>query len=515
MDRDVIQIRRWVATSALIVALVAGGIFGTWAVRWAGHEVFGAASVPLKLAGSEDPVSLGRFTDGFATVLRPVLPTVVSISTTKVIKVQQQVPGFFFNDPLFRQFFGNQFGGPMTQKEHFLGSGVIVNPDGYILTNNHVVANASDVEVATQDKKIYKAKIVGRDAGTDIAVLKIEATNLPTITIGDSSKLQVGDVVFAIGNPFGIGETATMGIVSATGRRLGNTQIGQIEHYEDFIQTDAAINPGNSGGAMVDLHGNLVGINTAIIPGQTAMGESGNIGIGFAVPVDMAKNVMEQIIEHGKVERGYLGIHPQDVSAELAKQFGRGEGGGVLVGQVEPGTPAARAGLKLGDIILQVNGQDVNGQEDLTTRIGSFEPGTPVQLKVWRDGKTLEIPVTLTTMPANVAGNEGPTSESPSQGSSKALEGVQVENLTPDILNQLNLPMGTRGVVVASVEEGSAAAEAGLQQGYVIQEVNRKPVNNAAQYRAALAGTGDQPVLLLCSIGGPQGPVTNYILIQP
>ncbi|HKW89224.1 MAG TPA: DegQ family serine endoprotease [Candidatus Acidoferrales bacterium] len=510
MSRDVIQMRRWVATSVLIVALFAGGFLGTWAVRWAGHEVFGADRVALKEAGDVNPVRLGEFTDGFASVLKPVLPAVVSISTTKVIKVQQQVPGFFFNDPLFRQFFGNQFGGPMTQKEHFLGSGVIVNPDGYILTNNHVVANASDVEVLTRDKKNYKAKIVGRDPATDIAVLKIEATDLPVITIGDSSKLQVGDVVFAVGDPFGIGETATMGIVSAKGRTLG----GQIERYEDFIQTDAAINPGNSGGAMVDLHGNLVGINTAIIPGQTQMGEGGNIGIGFAVPVNLAKNVMQQIIEHGKVERGYLGIHPQDLSASLAKQFGRMEGGGVLVGQVEPGTPAAKAGLKRGDIILQVNGQDVNGQEDLTTRIGSFEPGTSVQLKVWRDGKTLEIPVTLATLADNNGGSSAPQAN-PSQESSKALEGVQAENLTPDILSQLALPAGTHGVVVESVDSSSPAAEAGLQQGYVIQEVNHKPVNSVAQYRAALAGTGDQPVLLLCAVGGPQGPVTNYILVQP
>lgn len=509
MSRDVIQIRRWVATSVLIVALFAGGFLGTWAVRWAGHEVFGAANVPLKEAGEVNPVSLGRFSDGFASVLKPVLPTVVSISTTKVIRVQQNMPGFF-NDPFFRQFFGNQFGGPTTQKEHFLGSGVIVNPDGYILTNNHVVANASDVEVVTRDRKNYKAKIVGRDAATDIAVLKIEATDLPIITIGDSSKLQVGDVVFAIGDPFGIGETATMGIVSAKGRTLG----GAIERYEDFIQTDAAINPGNSGGAMVDVRGNLVGINTAIIPGQTQMGEGGNIGIGFAVPVNLAKNVMQQIINHGKVERGYMGLLPEDLNPQMAKQFGRNEGGGVLVSQVSAGTPAAKAGLKVGDIILQVNGQDVSGAEDLRTRIASFEPGTSIQLKVWRDGKTLEVPLTLEAQPPDVAGNESSSPESPSQGSSKAMEGVQVENLNSDILGQLNLPPSTHGVVVDSVDQSSPAGEY-LQQGDVIQEVNHKKVDNVAQYRAALAGTGDNPVLLLVERGGQTGSITTYILIQP
>ncbi|HEV2299888.1 MAG TPA: DegQ family serine endoprotease [Candidatus Acidoferrales bacterium] len=509
MSRDIIQMRRWVATSALIVALVAGGFLGTWAVRWAGHEVLGAAKVPVKEAGAVSPVRLGEFANGFASVVQPALPAVVNISTTQVIKVRQNMPGFF-NDPFFRQFFGDQFGPqsnrPMTQKETSLGSGVVVNPDGYIITNNHVVANATDVEVTTRDKKQYKAKIIGKDPATDIAVLKIDASNMPTLTLGDSTKLEVGDVVFAIGDPFGIGETATMGIVSATGRSLG----GQIERYEDFIQTDAAINPGNSGGAMIDLHGNLVGINTAIIPGQAMNGEGGNLGIGFAIPISMAKNVMEQIIEHGKVERGYLGIRPENVTAEMAKQFGRDEGGGALVGQVSSGTPAAKAGLQRGDIILQVNGQDVTGSQDLSARIAAFSPGTSVQLKVFRNGKTIEVPVTLAQLPEDSSVLSSPSGE-PSEGSSKALEGVQVENLTPDILSQLNLPAGTRGVVVDSVDQSSPAAEAGLQRGDVIQEVNHKPVDNMAQYRAALAGTGEKQVLLLVN----RDNSTFYALIQP
>ncbi|HEV2488905.1 MAG TPA: DegQ family serine endoprotease [Candidatus Acidoferrales bacterium] len=514
MSRDVIQIRRWVATSALIVALVAGGFVGTWAVQWAGQKVLGEAKVPVKEAGAVSPVRLGEFANGFASVVQPALPAVVNISTTQVIKVRQNMPGFF-NDPLFRQFFGDQFGPqsnrPMTQREQSLGSGVIVNPDGYIITNNHVVANATDVEVTTRDKKQYKATIVGKDPATDIAVLKINASNLPTLTLGDSSKLEVGDVVFAIGDPFGIGETATMGIVSATGRSMG----GQIERYEDFIQTDAAINPGNSGGAMIDLHGNLVGINTAIIPGQAMNGEGGNIGIGFAIPISSAKNVMEQIIEHGKVERGYLGVLPQPVTAEMAKQFGREEGGGALVAQVSPGTPAAKAGLQRGDIILQVNGQDVSDNQDLSSRIAAFAPGTSVQLKVFRNGQTLEVPVTLGQLPASELGGSSAPPSGPSEESSKALEGVEVENLTPDILGQLDLPASTRGVVVDSVDGSSAAAEARLQRGDVIQEVNHKPVDNLSEYRAALAGTGDKQVLLLVERMSPNGVVTNYILIQP
>jgi serine protease Do len=510
MSRDVIQIRRWVATSALIVALVAGGFLGTWAVQWASQKVLGEAKVPLKEAGEVSPVRLGEFANGFASVVQPALPAVVNISTTQVIKVQQNTPGFF-NDPFFRQFFGDQLGPqsnrPMTQREQSLGSGVIVNPDGYIITNNHVVANATDVEVTTRDKKQYKATIVGKDPATDIAVLKISASNLPTLTLGDSSKLQVGDVVFAIGDPFGIGETATMGIVSATGRSLG----GQIERYEDFIQTDAAINPGNSGGAMIDLHGNLVGINTAIIPGQSMNGEGGNLGIGFAIPISSAKNIMEQIIEHGKVERGFLGLLPQNVSAQMAKQFGRDEGGGALVAEVSPGTPAAKAGLQRGDIILQVNGRDVSDGQDLRSRIADFPPGTSVQLKVFRNGKTIEVPVTLTQMPADeLSGSTSPTSGPPAENS-KDLEGVEVENLTPEILDQLKLPPGTRGVVVDSVDGSSAAAEAGLQRGDVIQEVNHKSVDSLSQYRAALAGAGDKQVLLLVA----RGNATLYLLIQP
>src|SRR5690349_21442234 len=494
MSRDVIQIRRWVATSVLIVALFAGGFLGTWAVRWAGHEVFGAANVPLKEAGEVNPVSLGRFSDGFAAVLKPVLPTVVSISTTKVIKVQQNVPGFF-NDPFFRQFFGNQFGGPATQKEHFLGSGVIVNPDGYILTNNHVVANASDVEVVTRDRKNYKAKIVGRDAATDIAVLKIEATDLPIITIGDSSKLQVGDVVFAIGDPFGIGETATMGIVSAKGRTLG----GAIERYEDFIQTDAAINPGNSGGALIDLHGDLIGVNTAILSGG-----GGNQGVGFAIPIDMARNVMQQIVDHGKVVRGHLGVMIQGVDPDMAKQFGLSQGGGALVGDVTPNSPAAKAGIQRGDVILELNGKPVTSQDELSVRISETPPGTPVHLKIFRDGKSQDVTVTLDEL------TEKEEQAATGENAGAALSGVQVENLSQQDAQELGLPASTHGVVVTSVDPSSQAAAADLERGDVVQEVNRKPVRNMQQYREAISSAGEQSVLLLVNRAGN----THYVVIQ-
>ena len=517
MSREVYQVRKWVGASILVVALIAGAFLGTGVVRWAGQKVLGAPKVPLTLAGNVDPIRMGSFTNGFASVLRPALPTVVNISTTKVTKVQQNMPGFF-TDPFFRQFFGNQFGPgrPQTERETSLGSGVIVNPDGYILTNNHVVAAGGNIKVQWNNRN-YTGKVIGTDPQTDIAVVKIDATGLPTITLGDSSKLQVGDVVFAIGDPFGIGETATMGIVSATGRSIGlESQVQGKQAYEDFIQTDAAINPGNSGGAMIDLHGDLVGINTAIISnGGGNGGEGGNEGIGFAIPINMARNIMEQIIKHGKVERGYLGVYIGPLSADMAKEFNyTGGGNGALVADVTPGSPAAKAGLKRGDIILGLNGESLTGYGDLQARVANTAPGTPVQLKIFRDGKTFELPVTLGQLPEGAGVPATGPSAAPGGNNGKALEGVQVENVTPEIAQQLNLPESARGVVVDSVDPSSAAAAAGLQRGDVIQEVNHKPVNNMEQFRTAMQGTGDQPVLLLVRPAA-QNNVTEYILVEP
>ncbi len=517
MRNEVVHTRRGVAFAIIIVALIAGAAIGIWAARWSSHKVFGAAAVPVKVAGNVDPVRLGAFANGFASVIQPALPAVVNISTTHVVRMQSGVPDIF-NDPFFRQFFGNQFGpqGPQTEKEESLGSGVIVNSDGYILTNNHVVAHGANIEVQWNNKQ-YKAKVVGTDPRTDIAVVKIDATGLPTITFGNSSNLKVGDVVFAIGDPFGIGETATMGIVSATERSVREPQA--IQGYTDFIQTDAAINPGNSGGALIDLHGNLIGLNTMILTSGSQMGgEGGNEGIGFAIPINMARHIMEQLIQHGKVERGYLGAYVSDLSPQLAKAFGYNGGGtGALLDEVEPGTPAAKAGLKRGDIVLALNGQPVASSGDLTAKIANSAPGTKVTLKVFRDGKTSEVPVTLEQLPASKEQAANEQQESGGNGSAaqgKAFEGVQVESLTPDIAQQLNMPEGTRGVVVASVDPNSAAATAGLRRGDVIQEVNHKPVNNMSEFRSAAAATDDQPVLLLVR-SQSQPNVTGYIVIEP
>jgi serine protease Do len=304
----------------------------------------------------------------------------------------------------------------------------------------------------------------------------------------------VGDVVFAIGEPFGLTSTATMGIVSATGRGdLG------IENYEDFIQTDAAINPGNSGGAMIDLRGNLIGINTAIL----AENGGGNQGIGFAIPINMARAVMDQIVSHGKVVRGYLGLYPQDVTPALAKQFGLSQPSGALVGEVEPDTPAARAGLKRGDVIVAMNGQAITSANDLRLRVSEMAPGTTVKLQISREGKTQDVNVALAELPekAEKAGSQ--------ENGGSGLEGVEVQPLTPDIAEQLQLSPGTRGVVVWSVDPASPAASS-LQKGDVIQEVNHKAVSSIEQFRQAVSAAGKGSVLLLVNRQG----VTTYVVLE-
>jgi len=500
MKSSELHIPRWVATVIVLVALIGGGVLAIGFRNWSGHEVFGAPNLALTMARSSSPVPLGSFNNGFSSVLKPALPAVVNIHTSKVVKSRPSQMMPFFNDPMFKQFFGDQFGQgqqqPQTEREQSLGSGVIITSDGTIVTNNHVIDGASYIDVDLADKREFKAKLVGTDAKTDIAILKIDATGLPTLAVGDSSKLQVGDVIFAIGEPFGLGGTATMGIVSATGRGgLG------IEGYEDFIQTDAAINPGNSGGAMIDLHGDLIGINTAILSG----GGGGNQGIGFAIPINMARSVMDQIVGHGKVVRGYLGLYPQDVTPALAKQFGLSKPGGALVSGLKPDAPAAKAGLRNGDVILELNGQPVESGNDLRLRISQTAPGSSVKLEVSRDGKTQDMSVTLGELPTDKSAEEAP-----GESTGGGLDGVNVQDLTPETAQELQLAPGTRGVVVESVDPSSAAAAMGLQRGDVIQEVNHKPVHNITEYKQELAATGKQPVLLLVNQGG----VTQYVVIE-
>ena len=323
----------------------------------------------------------------FAPIVKRAMPAVVNISSSKVVKNQGgEEGGDLFNNPLFRQFFGGrvpqQQEQPRSQRATSLGSGVVVSPDGYILTNNHVVDGATDVKVSFADKEEYPAKVVGTDKYTDVAVLKINKSGLATLPFANSGKAEVGDVVLAIGEPFGLGQTVTMGIISAKGRAgLG------IERFEDFIQTDAAINRGNSGGALIDTRGDLVGINTAILSGETG----GNQGIGFAIPANLAKNIMDQILSKGKVTRGYMGILPQELTPDLAKSLGVSNTHGVAVANVVGDSPAAKAGLKINDVITAVNGTNVEDVNSFRLQIAGFAPNTTVHLKVDRNGQTMDV----------------------------------------------------------------------------------------------------------------------------
>ncbi|HLH42761.1 MAG TPA: DegQ family serine endoprotease [Bryobacteraceae bacterium] len=429
---------------------------------------------------------------GYSAVVKRVLPAVVNISSSRVVK-NPESGGFEGNmDPFLRQFFGDdffrRFNVPRERVEKSLGSGVIVSPEGYILTNAHVVDGAKEVSVTLYDKREMKGRVVGADARADIAVVKIEGSNFPAITLGDSDKVQVGDIVLAVGEPFGLGGTVTNGIVSA----LGRSGLG-IEEVENFIQTDAPINPGNSGGALVDEEGRLIGINTAI-----AGNSGGSQGIGFAVPINMARQDLNQIIAHGKVERGYLGILPQDVTPALAKSFGVSQTSGALVGDVTPNSPAARGGLKQGDIILEVNGQPVADANQLRLKIGMLQPEANVNLKVMRDGRMQELTVKLGEFPSKeerASANEGAPAGSDL--------GMSVETLTSDTAQQLNVPASTRGVVVDQVDSSGRAAEAGLQRGDIIEQVNHRPVANAQEFRQAIRNSGkDRPVLLLVNRNG-------------
>ena len=488
--RRFIQIKNSIAIFFGVVLLMVAAALGL------GSAAFAAQPVPVSAGQSRGAGAspLGS-SMGFAAIFRPALPAVVSISSSRMVKVPQSP---FFNDPFFQQFFGRQGPqAPQQQRERGLGSGVIVSPDGYILTNNHVIDKATDIKVMLSDKRQFVGKVVGADPKTDIAVVKIEATGLPTITLGDSSKIEVGDYAFAIGNPFGVGETATMGIISATGRNGLD-----IEDYEDFIQTDAAINPGNSGGALLNARGELVGVNTAILSG----GSGGNQGIGFAIPINMAKYVMDQILKHGKVVRGYIGVGMQEVTPDLAKAFNVPAEKGGLVGSVEPNSPGDKAGLKRGDVITELNGQPISGPNDLRLKVGSMAPGTKVNLKINRNGETRDVSLTLGEAPTGKGANaEGGAAEN------SPMQGVQVDELTGDIRQQLGLGADVKGVVVAQVPDGSPASDAGLQRGDVIQQVNRKPVSSVDDYERLIREAGKQSLVLLVNRGGS----TTFIVVQP
>ena len=408
----------------------------------------------------------------FAPIVEKVAPSVVTVFTTQTVSRGQNA--FPFSDDTLRQFFGGQ--SPQRQGKQTLqglGSGVVVSPDGYILTANHVVSGADEIMVGLgTDLRKYKAKKVGTDPGTDVALLKIEEKNLPAVTFADSDKARAGDIVLAIGNPFGLRQTVTMGIISAVGRG----GIGIVD-YENFIQTDAAINMGNSGGALVDTEGRLLGINTAIFSRS-----GGNQGIGFAIPANLARDVMQSLREKGRVVRGYIGASVQTLTPELADAMKlKGQPTGALVSEVAPKSPSEKAGMKTGDVITAVNGKKTSDSRELRLMIGSMAPGTKVQIEVNREGQSKIINMELAEMPAGEAeqGAEATPEESAQPEKATVFGGVAVADVTDDIRAALNLSKDVKGAVIAEIDADSPAAKVGLREGDVIQEVNKQPVRSA------------------------------------
>ncbi len=420
---------------------------------------------------------LGKLSDSLAEVAEVARPAVVNISTTTIVTMQENP---LFNDPFFRRFFGDEFGPqhPRKFRQQALGSGVIVSQDGYILTNNHVVQGASEIKVILYDKREFKGKVVGSDAKTDLAVVKISAKGLPVLQFGDSKKMKTGDIVLAIGNPFGLNQTITMGIVSAVGR----SNVG-IADYEDFIQTDAAINPGNSGGALVNTSAQLIGINTAIFSTS-----GGYMGIGFAIPSDMAKSVMESIIKHGRVIRGWLGVSIQNLTPEIAKSLGIKRETGVLVADVVKDSPAEKAGMKRGDLIIEYEGKAVEDSRDLRNMVAGTAPGTTVKVKIIRDGKEEALSVKIEEYQEKKVAKRTEYKN--------VLKDVQVQELTPSIRQSLNIPDDVHGVVVSGIGEESPA-QGVLQKGDVIQEVNRTAVRNLDAYERAVSKIKENEGVLL------------------
>jgi len=469
----------WALSALLMVGSLAGGLVLAQSGRTTTPAIPPATTVQSpEIVGPLVPVT------GFSPIVKKTGPSVVSITSTSLRKTGDDgdslsqlfrgFPGFAVpDDPQFR----------MPRKQQAAGSGVIMTSDGYILTNHHVVDSATRVHVVLADKREFDAKVVGTDSDADIAVIKVDATGLPAVTIGDSSRVEVGDVALAIGNPFALGQTVTMGIVSA----LGRTGLG-IERYENFIQTDAAVNPGNSGGALVNTRGELIGINTAILSES-----GGNQGIGFAIPSNMARSLMNQIKDHGQVTRGYIGIVPQDLTPQLASSFGVKDTRGALVSFVEDNSPAANAGMQRGDVIREANGTAINDQGELRNKIAELEPGNTLSLKVLRNGAEKSLSVKVAARPVETASKSAPV---PDAGTSGKL-GVAIQDLNPQIARQLGIPSSVTGVVVTQVQPDSPAADAGIKRGDVVQEVNRHAVKSASDFRDAVSQSAKSLLLLI------------------
>ncbi|MEZ5428531.1 MAG: DegQ family serine endoprotease [Pyrinomonadaceae bacterium] len=446
------------------------------------------------------PVSVDGVRTSYADVVEKTSPAVVMIQSERKASAQPQMFDFF-NGPQSAPE------GRQRPTERGLGSGVLVSADGTILTNHHVVDGADKITIQMNDKKTFVAKVIGSDPPSDLAVLKIDARNLPFLTLGNSDNVRIGDIVLAIGNPLGIGQTVTAGIISAKGRQTGISD----GTFEDFLQTDAPINRGNSGGALVNLSGELIGINSQIL----SSGQSGgNIGIGFSIPSNMAKSVMEQLIQNGKVRRGMLGINIQNVTEDIARNFDLKEPKGVLVSNVRQGSAAEKAGIKTGDIIIGINGEEVEDANILRNKVAGTLPGTEIKIKVLRDGNEQELTATLDEFQvegmkaSNDQGEDG-DKESDKSGQNGKL-GLSLQPVTPEMAKQLNLN-GNKGLVVTNVDPNGAAAEEGIRQGDVILSINRQEVTSLDQVQPAIEKSGDRPVLLFISRNGQ----TAFLTVTP
>lgn len=438
---------------------------------------------------SAAPVVSGGGQQSFADIVDRVAPAVVTIRSERRVRAPQQFP--FFNDPMLREFFG--FGRsapqqPRDQVQRGLGSGVVVSEDGYILTNHHVIDGAQEIKVEFTEGKTLDARLVGSDAPSDLAVLKVNGGKFPTLPLGDSDKVRVGDVVLAVGNPLGVGQTVTAGIISAKGRQTGLSD----GSFEDFLQTDAAINRGNSGGALVNTRGELIGINSQILSPS-----GGNIGIGFSIPSNMAREVRDQLVKRGNVRRGQLGIFTQPVTPELASAMGLKDTDGVLVADVDPNGAAARAGIKRGDVVRKIDDTVVHNPNALRNKVAMTSPGTEVTVTVLREGKEQQFKVKLGELRAAAErGGGGEQDEEEGVQGSGARLGISVQPLTPQVARQLGLRGDVAGLLVRDVAPSGPAAEAGIQPGDVIVEANRQTVRSTADLQKAL-GKGGTMVMLM------------------
>ena len=460
----------------------------------------GAASPTLRAAEDENIALLDRSAKAFSSVVKKAGPAVVHVRVEKSVKGRGQELDLF-NDPFFERFFGPQFRHPQPGtpprefKQQGAGSGFIISADGLILTNNHVVGEADIITVRLADEREFKAKVIGTDPQSDVALIKIEADNLPVLPLGDSDKMEVGEWVIAIGSPFELNQTVTVGVVSAKGRdRIG------INDYENFIQTDAAINPGNSGGPLLNIYGEAIGMNTAIFSRS-----GGYMGIGFAIPINMAKSIQEQLQKQGKVTRGWLGVVIQDMDEDLAKSFGLEKSRGALVSDVADKSPAAEAGLRQGDVIVEMDGMEVTDVSTLRNKVAMIAPGTKIDLLVIRDGAKKTVEINIGEQPAELAKNGSNGDESLQN------MGLTLQNLTQELAEQLGYSP-EQGVLIAEVETGSPAEQAGLKPGQLIEEVNKKRVRNLKDLRKALEGVkADAKVLLYVRAG----EYSQYVVLMP